>query len=409
MCVIRNFYVPLDTRVRREVEALASAGHDVDVICLARNDELPFERAGRVTYRRLRLARKRGGAIQYLLQYLTFFALAMALVGKLHLRRRYDLVQVNSLPDFLVFAALLPRLLGARVLLDLHEPMPEFFVSKFKTRANHPMVRFIAWLEQASIRFADLAITCTHPMRDTFMARGAQPDNVDVILNGSDEAVFDPVGYPRQPDRHREFVLISHGSVEERYGLDTIIRAMAVLREEIPELRLRIYGEGAYVPTLRRLAQDLGVTGMVYFSPGYVPLPELVGAIAAADVGVVAMKRDAFRDLTLCNKLYDFITMRTPAIVSRTNAVETYFGEQCFELFEADNERDLARAIRALHAQPERRDRLVKAAAQAGEPHRWPRQRDRYLALVDRLTQRPAADTGRQPESESALAARRLV
>ena len=53
----------------------------------------------------------------------------------------------------------------------------------------------------------------------------------------------------------------------------------------------------------------------MYFSGGFVPIDELLRAIAGADVGVVAMKRDAFRDLTLCNKMYDFITMRRPAVV----------------------------------------------------------------------------------------------
>src|SRR5205085_418030 len=111
----------------------------------------------------------------------------------------------------------------------------------------------------------------------------------------------------------------------------------------------------------------LGVADRVEFSKGWVTLDELVGAIAAADAGVVAMKRDAFRDVTHCNKMFDFITMRKPALVSRTTAVEAYFGDDCFEMFESSDAADLARAIRRIHSDPARREELVRNAAARNE------------------------------------------
>jgi glycosyltransferase involved in cell wall biosynthesis len=186
-------------------------------------------------------------------------------------------------------------------------------------------------------------------------------------------------------------VLICHGSVEERYGLDTTIRAVALLKEELPELRFDVYGAGAYLPSLKALARDLGVEQQVFFSGRFVPIDDLVQAIAAADVGVVAMKRDAFRDLTHCNKMYDFVTMRVPAIISRTRSVEAYFPDACFEYFESDDAADLARAIRVLHDDPERRRRLVEEAARVNEPYRWPRQREHYQRIVCSLLDRGRA------------------
>lgn len=385
ICIIRQLYYPLDPRVRREVESLEMAGHEVDIICLAQPDELRYEQNGRVTIRRLPLRRHRGSMLHYLLEYATFTALAGVMISLLHLRHRYELVQVNSIPDALVFSALVPKLLGARVLLDLHECMPEFFSTRFKTGLHHPMVRVVAWLEQASIRFADYAITCSEQMREAFVGRGATADKISVILNGSDESVFNTERYPFEKGNSGEFVLISHGTVEERYGLDTIIRAVALLKDEIPELRFDIYGEGSFKPDLQVLAKDLGVEDRVRFSQGFVPLDELVDAIALADAGVVAMKRDAFRDLTLCNKMYDFITMRKPALVSRTRSVEAYYGDSCFQMFTSDDERDLARAIRELHADPELRERLVQRASEVNEPYRWPQQRKLYQRIISSL------------------------
>jgi glycosyltransferase involved in cell wall biosynthesis len=306
-------------------------------------------------------------------------------VTALHLRRRYDLVQVHSLPDPLVFAALGPRLLGARVVLDLHECMPEFFASKFDVPLDGRTIRLVARLEQASIRFASSTLTCTEQMREAFASRGADGDKITVVVNAADESLFDPRRYPPKTRREDEFVLISHGSVEERYGLDTAIRAVALLKDEVPGLRLEIYGEGSYLPQLRNLVDDLGVGEHVYFSGAYVPMPELLRAIAAADAGIVAMKRDPFRDLTQCNKMYDLMAMQRPVIISRTRSVEEYFGESCFQMFTSDEPHDLARAIKELHADRELGDRLVRQATAALAPYRWEEQRAVYQRVVQDL------------------------
>ena len=386
VCVIRHGFFPLDTRVRREVHALAAAEHEVDVICVRRPGEPRRERFGRVTVRRLSLPLTRcEGRARYLLQYAIFGLAAAVVVAALHCRRRFEVVQVNSMPDALVFAAAVPRLLGARVLLDLHECMPEFFQVKYGVAAGHPAVRVLAAAEQASIRFCDRVITCTEQMRETFVARGAPRDKIAVVLNSSDEAIFDVKRHPPAPRRPDRFALICHGAIEESYGLDTVLRAAALLRGEIPGLRVAIFGEGTYRPELERLVGRLGLDRSVHFSDGFVPIEQLVAAIADADAGVVALRRNAFRDLTHCNKMFDFIAMRRPALVSRTRSVEAYFDDSCFAMFESGNEHDLARAVRALHRDPRLGERLARRAAEASMPYRWTSQRRVYLAVVEEL------------------------
>jgi len=382
--VIRQHYYPQDPRVRREVKVLVQLGHEVDIICLARAGERPRERCDGVNIRRISLRRHQGGTARYLLEYGAFGILAAVLAGWLQLRQRYDLVQVNSIPDTLIFAAVVPRLLGVPVLLDLHECMPEFFATKFRTGLAHPAVRAIAACEQASIRFASFAITCTRQMREVFITRGAPGDKIGVIVNGADEECFAPQQYATAKGSGH-FTLICHGAIEERYGLDTAIRAVGLVKGDIPGVRLEIYGEGSYRGELQRLARDLGVERHVWFSDGFAPIGDLVAAIAAADVGVVAMKRDVFRDLTLCNKMFDFIAMGKPILMSRTRAVAEYFGADCFQFFTADDERDLARAIRELHADPDCGPRLAARAAEANEPNRWQHQGLQYAGIVTTL------------------------
>ena len=386
LLLIRQGSFPLDARVRREVECLLDAGHEVDVISLRREGQ-----PGRETWRganayRLPLRHRREGAFVYVLEHLAFMLMASVLATVLHLRRRYDVVQANTIPDSVVFASIGPKLLGARVVLDLHECVPEFVATKYGLSLGHPLVRLGAWVEQAAIRYCDRAITCTREMKEVFVARGADAAKVDVVLNAADESIFDVDRYPPQPREDGRFTLICHGSVEERYGHDTLIEAVALLGDEIPELRLEVYGEGSFLEEVEELSRRRGLGERVWFAGDYVPIEQLLDALARADAGVVAMKKDAFRDLTHCNKMYDLIAMRCPAAISRTRSVQSYFDEGCFAYFDADDPADLARAIRELYAAPELGERLVERAAEVNEPYRWPHQRQIYQRSVESLS-----------------------
>ena len=383
--LIREWYYPVDSRVSREVQALARAGHEVDIVCATKPGQQRIERNGAITVRRLPIERRRAGLMRYLFEFVAFQIAATVTAALLHVSRRYDVVQVHSLPDWLVFAAIVPKILGARVLLDLHECMPEYFMTKYGMRSDHLIVRVLAALEQASIAFADAVITCTEQMRARFVERGAPREKITVVLNAFDEEQFDPRRYPRSRNGGGPFVLICHGTIDENYGIDLAIRAVALLRDRIPDLRLEIYGDGTHRAALKEMVGELGLGDLVWLSDGFVPIDELLPRIADADVGVVTIRRDAFRDLTHCNKMYDLVAMGRPVVISRTTAVQAYFGDDCFQMFESGDERDLARAIYELYADPAKRERLPHRAREVGEPYRWTHQRDRYLRVVEGL------------------------
>jgi len=394
ICVIRQSVYPYDARLTREIKALLAAGHEVDLICLQWGDEPPREeRAERLRVYRLPIRKRHGGKLRYLFEYAAFFIASALLVAALHLRHRYDVVQVNTLPDSLVFAAAIPRLLGARVLLDLHECMPEFFALKYGLSPAHRAIKLLAWWEQASIRFADAAVTCTEPMRERFLERGAAPEKIGVVLNSFDDERFNLRRRSGAQRADGNFVLVCHGTIDYMYGLDLVVRAVAALRDRIPGLELRIYGDGPGRAEVQSLARELDVAKNVRFSPGWLPLDELLPRILEADAGVVAIRRDGCFDLTHSNKMYDLIALRKPIVMSRTRAVEAYFDEDCFQLFESGSEHDLARAIYELYAHPDIGRRIVARAARVGEPYRWVHQAKAYLAIMDRLVPGPGRES----------------
>jgi len=214
-CMVVHAYYPLgETRVLREALALTNRGYEVDVLCLRQSGEPKTEQSDGINVYRLPMKRFRGHGLAFqLLEYLAFFLLAFGKLVILHTKRRYGTVQVHNLPDFLVFCALIPKFSGARIILDLHDLMPEFFASKFESGMDSPAVRLVTLQEQLSCRFADHVITVTDVWKETLIKRGVPAHKVSVVMNVADTSIFHPVAHLPAPSRNGDhFELIYHGT-----------------------------------------------------------------------------------------------------------------------------------------------------------------------------------------------------
>jgi glycosyltransferase involved in cell wall biosynthesis len=382
ICIIRHYYYPEDPRSRREAEALVQAGHRVDMLTLRHPGEPVCEVINGVNVRRLPVQHYRGSYFHYAYEYGAFFVLTFLILTARFFRRRYDVVQVNSLPDFLVFAAAACKVFRARLVLDMHECTPELFCTKYGASARHPAVPILAWIEQKSLAFADQVITCTPQQRKVFASRGTPPEKIEVVLNAANSAIF----RPRTPEpvmwkAGEPFQLVAHGLIAARYGLDTMVRAVALLAGEIPGIVLHVYGKGDYLPEMEALARRLGVSDRV-IAHGFVPEEELLDGIARAHVGVIAAKRDNFRDLTQTQKMYEYVAMRKPVVIAETPAVRTHFDDSCFQFFASDDPADLARALRELYHSPARALAMVDEASARYRAYDWEAQRHLYCKAV---------------------------
>ena len=139
---------------------------------------------------RIPLKRWRGGKLAYIAQYGSFVLLSGAILAVRACRRRYDLVHVHNMPDFLVFSALVPKMLGARVILDQHDPMPELMMTIFGLRAESLSVRLLKVIEKWSLGFADAVLTVNQACKKIFSARSCPASKVSVIMNAPDAEIF---------------------------------------------------------------------------------------------------------------------------------------------------------------------------------------------------------------------------
>lgn len=381
--------------MENQVRALLAAGFDVDIVCIPRPNE-PFhsvEEDAHV-YRVPALEHKREGKLRYFAEYATFFLSSAVLLSWLHLRRPYHLVHVHNLPDFLVFAALAPKILGAKTVLDLRECTPELYHCKYGLDMESKPIQVLKAIEQAAIRFADGALTCTEQMRQGFVGRGSRADRVGVMLNACDDRIFrDPV-LPEVTANKRGFHVVTHGTITKRYGHEFLIHAIALVADRVPGLSLEIIGSGEQQGELQQLVQGLHLEGIVRFA-GFVPIDELLLRLRAADCGVVSLPLNAETDLIHTYKMQEYMALGIPVIISRTRAVEHYFDDSSVCFFDGGSVTDLARAIVTLYEEPERRRALAANALAAYERYAAPIQKQLYLQFIQAVLDRRPVYEGR--------------
>lgn len=382
ICVVRHGYYPEDPRIFKEVRALCEANYAVDVLCLKRPGEKSSELVGKAQVYRLSHQHQRRSLLRYFYEYGLSFSKMLVMVTALHFRRSYDCIQVNTLPDPLVFVTIIPRLLGARVLLDMHEPTPELFITKYGENNSRLILKLIVFMEQLSIKYADAVLTVNEILRQRFIERGAHGHKIRVVRNVPDEGFSTNI---LGQSLTRGLTLLTHGTILEIYGQEVIVRALSLLRDKVDELQLFIVGDGENAQQVYSLIEELGCSDIVTFT-GRVPFSRIGEFINAADIGVVPLLRSPWSELCQPNKMFEYIACRKPVIVSRLKAIEESFDDSCVMFFEPGNHEDLARSIFELYNDPQKRRALADNAYRRYEKMRWRETKRTYLKVIEDLT-----------------------
>ena len=310
-------------------------GMTVDLICLGDEGEQKREIMGGLRILRLPIKHRRGGKFSYAYNYSAFILICAIILAVRSLRRRYHLVHVHNMPDVLVASSLVPKLLGAKVLLDLHDPMPELMVTIFNLDKKSRSVRVIRLLEKWSIAWADLVVTVNQACVRIFTSRSCRPEKIAVVMNSPDEKIF---GFqePKPPETRvtaKRFVIMYHGSLVERNGVDLAVEALERVRTKIPGVELRIYGKKT--PFLEKVMGDVRAKGLedcvTYLGPK--SLEKLVGEIATCDLGVIPNHRSAFSEINTPTRIFEYLAGGKPVIAPGRPALATILPTTpCFSL-----------------------------------------------------------------------------
>lgn len=387
ICMVTYSFYESDNRVMRYAEALAARGDSVDVLALrGRNDQPVREELNQVNVLRVqkRIGKNERGKLAYLLRLLRFCFTTSLHLSWRHFLKPYDIVHVHNIPDFLVFSAWLPKLTGAKVILDIHDLVPEFYSSKFHTDHDSLWFKLLARFERWSARFADHVIVSNHLWYEKLLARSVSAEKSSVFLNHVDLRVF----FRRQ--RHRrdgKLIFIFPGGLYWHQGVDIAIRAFKQVSAALPNAELHIYGQGSAKPQLVELAQSLGLEKQIQFFDS-VPIAEIAEIIANADVGIVPKRSDSFGNEAYSTKILEFMSQGIPVVASRTRIDQFYFNEDVVSFFESGNFDDLAHKMIAAVRDTDRRTSLVENAHEYVQRNNWQTKKLEYLQLVDSAPRR---------------------
>jgi glycosyltransferase involved in cell wall biosynthesis len=382
ICMVTHSLYESDGRVMRYAEALAARGDQVEVIAL-RKEGKPAEEtiAGVQVFRVHKRGFNEKQKSDFMRGIFLFFLRAAWLLTKRHLRRPYDLLHIHSLPDFIVFTALIPKLMGAKVILDIHDVLPELYAAKFGVGENSFGFRAALFLERASAGFADHVIIANHIWKDRLTARSVKADRCTVFLNYPDFSIFGPTHRDRASG---EFIMLYPGTLNQHQGLDVAIRAFAQVAFRAPHAMFHIHGEGRTQDVLMRLVEELGLQGRVIFKP-MLPIRQIARVMANADLAVVPKRKNSFGNEAFSTKILEFMVSGVPVVVSNTKIDQHYFNDSVVRFFRDGDVDDLARTMLLMINDAGLRRRLASNASEFIRTFDWELKKGGYVNLVNSL------------------------
>ena len=383
VCMLSYSFYRSDTRVQQYARALVERGDEVDVLALNENGCSAVDVVDGVNFFGIQSRRRdERRPLTYLLRILRFLFSSSLVLARRHRARPYDLIHVHSVPDFLVFAALIPRISGAQIILDIHDILPEFYASKFKVSQSSLVFRFLRLTEKWSIAFAHHVIVANHLWYERLISRSVRREKCTPICNYPDVRYFFP--YPRTRNDGK-FLMMYPGTLNWHQGLDVAVMAFAKIADQVPHAEFHIYGEGPARPMLEDLAHNLGLDSRIRFC-GFMPSPDIARVMGQADLAVVPKRAESFGNEAVSTKVLEFMALGVPVLESRTKVGTFYHTDSRIMFFESENVDDLARCMLLLVRDEQLRRRLVTNALEVVKDNNWAARKHEYLELVDSLT-----------------------
>lgn len=380
LCMVVHSSVPADPRVMVQARAAARDGFEVDIVAMRDPGEAPVEVLGdRIRVFRLPLTHVPGSSLRStLVEYAGFSLLAVAKLAALHRRSRYDVVEVHNPPDFLVLAALGPRLTGARTIFDVHDLAPDMFDARFGGRRGAGIVdRMLKVLERGATRFADHVLTVHEPYRQELISRGVPAEKITVVMNSVDERLLPTPAEPSNGD----FRVVYHGTITPHYGVGLLVSAAVAARAQVPEIRLEIYGDGDSVGESLQRAVDAGFADRLLHL-GALPRSEVLRRINGASVGVIPNLPTRLNRFALSTKLFEYVALGIPAVVADLPTLRDHFSPDEVLFFRAGDEDALSRAIVEVAADPAAARARAEAARRRYQDYRWERSEERFCSVL---------------------------
>jgi glycosyltransferase involved in cell wall biosynthesis len=317
LIVVQNLPVPFDRRVWLEATTLARNGYQVSVICpKAKGFNAGYERLEDVDIYRYRIPVDASGVVGYLVEFGFCFLATLALSLKVAISGRgFDVIHACNPPETYWLLGWLWRPFGKRFIFDHHDLSPEMYAVKFD-RSEGLLYRLLLWLERRSFRAARTVITTNDSHKKVAIERGSRSaDDIFVVRSGPDLSRFRT--YPRDEryTRGKPHLLVYLGEICEQDGVDHLVRAVKILRDELKraDFFCLFVGGGPHQPKIREYAVQVGIMDVADFT-GRVSDEELCRILSSATLGIDPDPKNPWSDRSTMNKVIEYMYFGLPVV-----------------------------------------------------------------------------------------------
>ena len=403
--MVENLPVPLDRRVWQEARALRDRGHQVTVICpRMRGYEVPDEELEGIRIYRHWIAGEASGLLGFVAEYSSALLGETLLVWKAWWRHRFRILHLCNPPDLLFLVAWPLKLIGVRVVYDVHDLWPEMFEAKFGRRG------LLYWLvrlgERATYACADVVLATNESVRavalgrgrmateDVFVVRTAPSLPAVAVTGGApvgdrDAAERDDGAHAAALRKGRRFLVGYVGVMGNADGVAYLLDAAAHLIGELGrrDLQFLLMGTG---PEHARLVERRDALGLRDFIdlPGRVSDDYLFAALRAMDLGVSCDPVNEYNHHCTMNKVLEYMAFGKPQVMFDLREGRASAGDAA-RYVGVNSAVDLARAIAELLDDAEARERMGRMGAdRLRRELSWERSVIELDRAYDRVTER---------------------
>lgn len=372
--MVENLPAGADTRLRKQIRDLLAASHSVSVITRGGSENDPLRNRARLQLIEYPSPLEPRTPFGHIWEYLVSFLWATVMFLRLRMRERIDVLQVCQPPDIYFPLAWAAKALGARVVVDQRDLMPELFQARYP-KAPHAVHSVLHWLERRTMRAADYVLVVNDFLRVRMLRAAATSSQVSVIYNGPLIERVDRSHRSGEWRRHRSLVCwIGKMGRQDRTGdlvevIDAVVRKLGRT-----DCGFAILGDGECLDALRRDVTARGLEPWLTI-PGWLPEPQVFGCLAASDVGIDTSMQEEVSPV----KVMEYMAFGLPVVAY--DLLETRRTLQEAGVLVAPSDVSMfAKALVTLLDDPEARARLGTRGRRRVECDlAWERQRATYL------------------------------
>lgn len=370
-----------DARIKNYVDALLDAGAKVDVFALGK--VIGAYQEGRLFLRCLGFKYPGTNSFTYLCEQVRFMVRALWHLLVRSLDKPFHIIHVHNMPNILALIGLPFKLAGTKIILDIHDTMPEAIATTLNVSLESTLIKLLVAEELISAAVSDKVIATNNMHKDVLVGHGIPPRKIVQILNVGNRKIFKPRIY-RQPGQ--ELWLGYHGTIAKRLGLLLIVEALSLIREECPGLRFLCVGGGYDLPSMKSIAAIKDITTIIEWRP-FVELEKLPEVLSKVHVGIIGNLRETEKknNYMLPGKALEYAAMEIPTIMPRLRILKSYFDETSAFFYEPDDPGDMAHAIRSLYQNRSLIETRIDGLRKFNQKYNWDIMAKRYLDMIDVL------------------------